>query len=175
MSQCPAIIRHGPGHQSKTHCQKLIPHKQHYAEIRSENYYWSADEVCSGFFDESPEEEDELEPVYQPTFVWLHRALGELDKQAHNYGKIDWRLGVLGAFIELAEAMQELPWRPWRVSDHRGSTPEERTKACDEFADAICTIVRACGQLNITGSELQEAVIRHVIRKQERLSSGVDH
>lgn len=54
--QCNAIICHGPGHQSRTFCQVKGKHKIHRAIYGSYNQEakWKEDEICSGYFDESP-------------------------------------------------------------------------------------------------------------------------
>ena len=68
LKPCKAVIHHGPGHQSRSECDKLGPHKQH--SFRGE-MFWSAKsygkrkdkngkKMCfSGYFDESPEAEGE--------------------------------------------------------------------------------------------------------------------
>jgi|GEM_PF-3819173 len=50
---CDAVIYHGPGHQSKSHCTRRGPHPQHAYPPR--DLYWSKKKDYSGFFDESPE------------------------------------------------------------------------------------------------------------------------
>jgi len=56
MNKCPAIIYHGPGHQSKTHCQKRGPHTIHEARYGEYDQLarWRGDEIYSGFFNEPP-------------------------------------------------------------------------------------------------------------------------
>ena len=60
---CKAVIWHGPGHQSKTHCQKHGQHKIHEAIYSSYEQLarWKEDEIYSGCFNEPPlfQEEDE--------------------------------------------------------------------------------------------------------------------
>jgi hypothetical protein len=61
---CTAILYHGPGHQSKAHCEKTGKHTIHFVEYG--NYqtpcYWKGNEASTGFFDE-PENQDELESI----------------------------------------------------------------------------------------------------------------
>lgn len=54
-SECPSLLHHGPGHQSKTHCELTGEHEQHRAEVMREVMYWSGLNASTGFFDESPE------------------------------------------------------------------------------------------------------------------------
>jgi hypothetical protein len=54
-SDCPAMIAHGPGHQSASHCELKGPHEQHQYEGPRTVFRWHGDAVFSGFFDESPE------------------------------------------------------------------------------------------------------------------------
>lgn len=61
MDRCSAIIWHGPGHQSKTHCSLTGEHEIHEAVYGEFFQYaeWTGDEVFSGFFDEPPRLDDE--------------------------------------------------------------------------------------------------------------------
>ncbi|KKK79352.1 hypothetical protein LCGC14_2834360 [marine sediment metagenome] len=58
-SPCKAVIHHGSGHQSTTHCDRLdIPHEIHttnYGEF-NQAAVWEGLEVFSDFFDEPPRE-----------------------------------------------------------------------------------------------------------------------
>lgn len=60
-SSCKAIIHHGPGHQSSTHCRLEGDHEIHEAIYGSfrQQATWRGDEVFSGFFDEPPCAENE--------------------------------------------------------------------------------------------------------------------
>lgn len=54
---CTAAIWHGPGHQSRTFCEKKGKHDVHEAIYGYDRSLaqWKGDEVYSGFFDEPPE------------------------------------------------------------------------------------------------------------------------
>lgn len=54
---CRAVICHGPGHQSKSNCDRRGPHKLHHYEGPRGDFYWKGMKAFSGYFDESPEEE----------------------------------------------------------------------------------------------------------------------
>lgn len=54
-SVCSALIFHGPGHQSKSHCDISGPHILHHASGPHDEYQWYGENAFSGFFDESPE------------------------------------------------------------------------------------------------------------------------
>jgi hypothetical protein len=53
---CYAVIWHGPGHQSHTHCQIAGPHKIHSARYGEFDQWaeWKTMKVFSGYFDEPP-------------------------------------------------------------------------------------------------------------------------
>ena len=60
---CHAVLYHGGGHQSKTQCEKTGEHIIHYASYGSGGVpcYWKGKEATTGYFDEPPEGQDELE------------------------------------------------------------------------------------------------------------------
>lgn len=55
--QCEAMIWHGPGHQSRTRCQRKGKHTVHKAIYGryDQTACWEGDETYSGYFDEPPE------------------------------------------------------------------------------------------------------------------------
>lgn len=55
--RCPAVIWHGPGHQSKTHCCLTGKHHIHEAIYgRCDQFVrWRGKEVFTGCFDEPPD------------------------------------------------------------------------------------------------------------------------
>lgn len=60
---CTAILRHGPGHQSRTTCEVLGPHEIHEALYYPDGGYgttarWKGEEAYSGHFDEPTDVED---------------------------------------------------------------------------------------------------------------------
>ena len=54
--RCNAVLFHGPGHQSKTNCQKVGEHEKHYAIYGAydQEAEWYGDESSTGFFDDPP-------------------------------------------------------------------------------------------------------------------------
>lgn len=58
---CPAVIHHGPGHQSSTRCQVDGPHTIHEASYGADRELarWTGDTATTGFFDEPPSDPDE--------------------------------------------------------------------------------------------------------------------
>ena len=60
---CESILYHGPGHQSKTHCEKTGKHIIHFTRYGSNQTpcLWKGDEAITGFFDEPPNRQEELE------------------------------------------------------------------------------------------------------------------
>lgn len=60
-TRCEAVIWHGPGHQSHTHCELVGEHKSHQAVYGRYDQYaeWKGKEVFSGFFDDPPKDPEE--------------------------------------------------------------------------------------------------------------------
>jgi len=58
--ECCAVLCHGPGHQSKSYCQKKGPHKIHEAVYGcyDQRATWKGMKKFTGFFDEAPEVND---------------------------------------------------------------------------------------------------------------------
>jgi len=54
---CTATISHGPGHQSRTKCERTGPHDLHYAHVMRTETQWRGEHVFSGASDEFPWEE----------------------------------------------------------------------------------------------------------------------
>jgi len=61
--RCDAVLYHGPGHQSKAICEKTGAHSIHFARYgRYETHcFWKNKEESTGFFDDPPDGQDELE------------------------------------------------------------------------------------------------------------------
>jgi hypothetical protein len=61
MSDCGAVLWHGPGHQSKTYCQRPKAHLIHEAEYSSAHGVarWKGQEAHTGPWDEPPWVEDD--------------------------------------------------------------------------------------------------------------------
>lgn len=61
--RCKAVIWHGPGHQSKTHCSEDEGHEGHHSCVYGSSLRfaeWYGDEGMTGPFDEPPRDlEDE--------------------------------------------------------------------------------------------------------------------
>lgn len=53
---CPAILWHGPGHQSACFCEKQLPHDAHYTMYGAAQQHavWFGLTATTGFFDEPP-------------------------------------------------------------------------------------------------------------------------
>ena len=66
---CKEIIHFGRGHQSKGKCDVEGPHKQHHFEAEpGREYFWRGKAAFSGYFDESPEDQDPT--ALRRTVVW---------------------------------------------------------------------------------------------------------
>lgn len=52
---CPAVVFHGPGHQSHTHCCIRGRHEIHQTEYGQGRARWRKAKVFSGYFDEPPQ------------------------------------------------------------------------------------------------------------------------
>lgn len=68
---CDAIIHCGRGHQNKGRCDVKGKHNQHHYEGPNGDLFWSKMEATSGFFDESPEEQD---PNLIQKIEWTYHA-----------------------------------------------------------------------------------------------------
>lgn len=69
-----------------------------------------------------------------------------------------WRTYVLAAFVELAEFIQVLPWKPWRDSVKE----IDSDKLLDEFADVLAFIgvlITILGELGYTPDDIASAYI----------------
>jgi hypothetical protein len=89
-------------------------------------------------------------------------------------GPGDFRFALLGAVHEIGEALDHLPWRPWRVDDHRAPTREEALQALPELCDAIGALTRALVNLNLSPADFEEAMWKHLTTKHDRISDGTD-
>ena len=68
-NMCKATIHFGNGHQSKGKCDVEGPHKQHHYEAEpGREYFWRGKVKFSGYFDESPEDQDPT--AIRRTVVW---------------------------------------------------------------------------------------------------------
>ena len=86
----------------------------------------------------------------------------------------DFRFAGLGAIVEIAEALQNLPWRPWRASDRRPPTEGELEAALPELADAAGALFRMVVNLGIPPERFAKACEEHLAEKWRRISLGVD-
>ena len=86
----------------------------------------------------------------------------------------DFRLAGLGAVVEIAEALQNLPWRPWRASDRWLPTEDELEAALPELADAAGALFRMMVNLGIPPERFARACEEHVAGKWRRIGLGVD-
>lgn len=94
----------------------------------------------------------------------IHNATNEIASNG-NYmlsevlGRPDtWRTYVLAAFVELAEFIQVLPWKPWRDSVKE----IDSEKLLDEFADVLAFIgvlITILGHLGYTPDDIASAYI----------------
>lgn len=69
-----------------------------------------------------------------------------------------WRTYVLAAFVELAEFIQVLPWKPWRDSVKE----IDSDKLLDEFADVLAFIgvlITILGELGYTPDDIARTYI----------------
>ena len=101
-----------------------------------------------------------------------HEIAHALDSPVPNQN--DFRFAGLGAITEIAEALQHLPWRPWRASDRRAPTEEELEAALTELADAAGALFRMVVNLGIPPEGFAKACEDHVAEKWRRIVLGVD-
>lgn len=122
------------------------------------------------------EPENMAEAHAAPTIAGLlrmHQAVADtLDESVTNQN--DFRFALLGVVTEVAEAIQHLPWRPWRTADRRPPTSEELDAAIPELADALGALLRGVVNLGIDPERFEQACVEHISVKFERIRSGQD-
>jgi hypothetical protein len=89
-------------------------------------------------------------------------------------GPGDFRFALLGAYHEIGEALDHLPWRPWRVTDHRTPSKEEIARALPEITDSIGALTRALVNLGVEPKDFVEAMRGHLRTKLDRIGAGID-
>lgn len=105
--------------------------------------------------------------------VRMHTAIAEtLDPTVANQN--DFRMAAFGAMLEVGEAFQHLPWRPWRTADRRPPTAEELEAAIPELADALGALLRCVANLGIDPDRFERACALHIATKFQRIRNGVD-
>lgn len=103
----------------------------------------------------------------------MHQTIASsLDPSIPNQN--DFRFAAFGAMIEIAEAMQHLPWRPWRIADRRKPTSEELDAAIPELADVLGALLRCVANLGIDPERFERACVEHIVVKFKRIKSGID-
>lgn len=107
------------------------------------------------------------------TLVRMHQAVADsLDADVPNQN--DFRFALLGVVTEVAEALQHLPWRPWRTADRREPTSAEMAAAIPELADALGALLRGVANLGIDPERFERACVEHIAVKFDRIRSGRD-
>jgi hypothetical protein len=102
-----------------------------------------------------------------------HQEIAQaLDSSVPNQN--DYRFAGLAAIIEVAEALQNLPWRPWRARDRRSPTEDELEAALPELADAAGALFRMVVNLGIPPERFARACEEHIAEKWRRINLGVD-
>jgi hypothetical protein len=86
----------------------------------------------------------------------------------------DYRFAGLATIVEVAEALQNLPWRPWRARDRRPPTEDELEAALPELADAAGALFRMVVNLGIPPECFARACEEHIAEKWRRINLGVD-
>lgn len=105
--------------------------------------------------------------------VRMHQGVASvLDTSQPNQN--DFRFAAFGAMIEVGEAMQHLPWRPWRTADRRPPTAAELEAAIPELADAVGALLRCVANLGIDPQRFERSCVEHIAVKFERVESGQD-
>ena len=76
---------------------------------------------------------------------------------------------VLGAQIELAEMLQEMPWKPWRPVE---SQCNNISAASEELIDALIFLLDIAYQMGLSSSQIAHLVNRKLNTNLARLKSG---
>lgn len=110
------------------------------------------------------------------TITDLVRMHGEIAKQldASVPNQNDFRFALLGVCVEVGEALQCLPWRPWRAADDRQPTEKDLSEALPELADAMGALLRAVANLGIAPEVFEYACVEHITIKYQRITNGMD-
>lgn len=114
---------------------------------------------------EQPAKPDMLADMFR-----RQRALQEEQAKA---GKLDldakgnFRTQALAAFVELAEAVQEVNWKPWKFT---GQTRKDRFT--EEVADLMHFIPNMCLAQGVTAEELYAAYCKKNDVNLERIRDG---
>lgn len=126
-AKCPAVLWHGPGHQSQASCYRSGPHEVHetvYGRL-AQVARWRGAEATTGFFDDPPADFPELDrpPLTAPTREEVLEGLRRMPR-----GRIR-RMTLLDPIPEGSP-----------VSARNGHEPQHSTdptwcKHCGEFAE----------------------------------------
>lgn len=111
--------------------------------------------------------------------TWLKETR---ELQVKSYGKDpasldlpEWltyvREQTLAAFIELAEYIQDIKWKPWAKSP-RFPNVEEREAAIEEMVDVLHFVANNLVALNVTDEEFSEAYEEKMNVNRARMAAG---
>jgi dimeric dUTPase (all-alpha-NTP-PPase superfamily) len=102
----------------------------------------------------------ELQRVQEEVSGLVPGALDLTSENLRTYG--------LALMVEIAEFIQELPWKPWREN-----RPTDTDRVTDEFADILAfigLIINYLEQMGISHEELAAAYFRKTLVNVERLT-----
>lgn len=115
---------------------------------------------------------------------WLANTYGYqgthfgIDYRAFNRD-IDARMDYLktnlfAAMIELGEAANEVPWKPWAKGDKQAIYEGKRDKFVGEMVDVMFFIANALTAVGVTDTELNERYLAKMQVNQDRQKNGYD-
>lgn len=76
---------------------------------------------------------------------------------------------VLGAQIELAEFLQEMPWKPWRTMEQQN---KNYSAAAEELIDSMIFLLDIAYQMGLSSSQISHLICKKLNINLARLKSG---
>lgn len=84
-------------------------------------------------------------------------------------------MNLNAAFLELAEAQQETPWKPWATAEDRTTKwAKNRDKFVGEMVDVLFFVANALAAVECTDAELEAAYNHKIVVNQQRQAVGYD-
>lgn len=84
-------------------------------------------------------------------------------------------MNLNAAFLELGEAQQETPWKPWATAEDRTTKwAKNRDKFVGELVDVLFFVANALTAVECTDEELQAAYNHKIEVNQQRQAAGYD-
>jgi hypothetical protein len=84
-------------------------------------------------------------------------------------------MNLNAAFLELAEAQQEVPWKPWATAENREKKwAQNRDKFVGEMVDVLFFVANALTAVNCSDEELAVRYQQKIDVNKQRMATGYD-